>query len=340
MGDLLIEIMIFSPCCEIKLLLRLCYASQASVYGDKMPMYTIKKVTTSSNVGASISNLGQIGNAFNGKFITEGKPSCEYPVHSGNEHVFQGGLWVGGWVDGQVAVSTGAANSVSGYAPGRSGYEFTSESELEEHSSLSGSPFFSPDAQSHQDFESVFTDTSMVVRTDSNEYPIADHLTPLGLEVHFQAFNWNLFSFNHSVILNFRIAHVGSLPIDSLYIEYWLDAVVRNVNVTPPGGTPFYNKGGNGYIDSLNMGYEFDVAGDTGFTDSYIGLKYLGSELNGDCYTSSNFEVRFQSWEWGNFADPIFFSTFHRCPKIPKDGYRAGRIIELVHDSIHPQTSH
>ena len=40
----------------------------------------------------------------------------------------------------------------------------------------------------------------------------------------------------------------------------------------------FFNKGGNGYADSLMIAYEFDAAGDVGFTDSYVGIQYLGSD--------------------------------------------------------------
>ena len=57
----------------------------------------------------------------------------------------------------------------------------------------------------------------------------------------------------------------------------WTDLVVRNTQITRPGGSSFYTKGGNGWDSLYNMGYEFDAAGDIGFTNSYIGVKFLGS---------------------------------------------------------------
>ena len=55
---------------------------------------------------------------------------------------------------------------------------------------------------------------------------------------------------------------------------------MRNINRTPAGsgGAVFYQQGGNGYVDSLQMAYCFDANGDPGWTDSYIGQKFLGAE--------------------------------------------------------------
>jgi hypothetical protein len=43
----------------------------------------------------------------------------------------------------------------------------------------------------------------------------------------------------------------GGVPIDSVFVGYWMDGVVRNVNKTPPGGSAFFNKGGNNFNDTL-----------------------------------------------------------------------------------------
>jgi len=45
-------------------------------------------------------------------------------------------------------------------------------------------------------------------------------------------------------------------------VGLWTDAVVRNTIVTGrPSGSAFFNKGGNGYNDSIKIAYEFDAAG-------------------------------------------------------------------------------
>ena len=266
-----------------------------------------EKLSQASNIAATVTNLGNVGNSFSGSFNVLGYPSLEYPVGSGIEHLFDGGLWVGGVVNGQIAVSTGAVDDSRGYSTGKNGFEFTSKTPLEQRSSLFNSPFFRADAVSHQDLVSVFTDTATSVFTGTNEIQIQNHLRPLGLEVEFECYNWNYNFANFFLILSFNITNVSQQAVDSVYIGYWMDGVVRNINITPPGGTPFYNKGGNGFIDSLNMGYEFDATGDIGYTDSYIGLKYLGSQLNGNCPTSPNFKVNYNTWQFRNSADPLYF---------------------------------
>lgn len=282
-------------CCTVSLL----KAQSPDVYEEK--------VTSAGNVAATISNLGIIGNSFSGSFNVLGYPSCEYPAGSGVEHVFEGGLWVGGVVNGQVAVSTAAVDDATGYSPGKGGFEFSSKNGLREASSLFDSPFYSPGATSHQDFVSSFTDTSLFLNTGRGLIPIQGHLTPLGLKVDFESYNWNFAFANFFVILNFKITNLNTVPIDSLFFGYWIDGVIRNVNITPPGGTAFFNKGGNGYIDSLNMCYEFDAIGDIGFTDSYVATKFLGAELNGECVQNPGFKVHFNTWQFRNTSDPLYF---------------------------------
>ncbi len=277
-----------------------------------------EKVTSAGNIAATVSNLGIIGNSFSGSFNVQGFPSVEYPANSGIEHVFDGGLWVGGLVNGQIAVSTGAVDDASGYATGKAGFEFTSKTSLRERSSLFDSPFYDPRAVSHQDYISTFTDTAIAINTGTSSIPINEHLTPLGISVDFEAYNWNFAFANFFLIYNFRITNVSDRPIDSLFLGFWMDGVIRNVNITPPGGTAFFNKGGNGYIDSLNMGYEFDATGDIGYTDSYIATKFLGAELNGGPSSSSNFKVHFNSWQFRNSADPRYFYPINDFQKYNK----------------------
>lgn len=277
-----------------------------SLFGQTPDTYN-EQLTTAGNVAGTVTNLGTIGNAFSGSFNVEGQPSWEYPAGSGIEHIFDGGLWVGGLVNGEIAVSTGAVDDASGYATGKAGFEFTSKQSLEERSSLFDSPFFDPNAVSHQDFFSTFSDTATTVFTGSNNIQILDHLRPLGVEVEFQSYNWNFAFANFFVILNYRITNVSTQPVDSVYVGFWLDGVVRNVNITPPGGSAFFNKGGNGYIDSLNMCYEFDSNGDIGFTDSYMSTKYLGSEYNGECVLRPDFRVHYNTWQFRNSSDPLYF---------------------------------
>jgi len=289
-------------------LLLLCLVhSFCWVWGQTENLYE-EKVTSAGQVAATISNLGLIGNSFGGSFNVEGFPSCEYPVNSGVEHVFDGGLWVGALRNGQTLVSTGAVDAPQGYSPGGTGFEFTSATPLSERSTLFDSPFYDPGAFSHQDYHSVFTDTAIRIRTGpTTNIPINGHLQPIGIEVGFTSLNWNFSFANYFIILNYRIRNISPDTLEDVFVGFWMDGVVRNVNITPPGGTPFFNKGGNGYIDSLNLAYEFDATGDVGFTDSYVSSKYLGAEIDGVRAQDSSFQVHFNTWQFRNTSDPRYF---------------------------------
>lgn len=299
--------------CLYFLSISLVYAQQPDVFDEAQ--------TNQSNIRATITNHGGIGNAFTGSFNIEGFSSFEFPANSGVEHIFDGGLWIGGITGGQIAVSTGAVDDSRGYSPGKSGFEFTSKTELSQSSSLRDDPTFNPLAISHQDIFSTFVDTAISITNPNGQIIISQHERPLGVEIDFRALNWNFSFANFFVILNFSIKNVSRQPIDSIFVGYWADGVVRNINLTAPftGGSAFFNKGGNGFIDSLAMAYEFDAAGDVGFTDSYVAIKYLGANQFGGCPSSPNFKVHYNSWQFLNATDPLLFfptNDFQRYSKL------------------------
>ncbi|MCX6148957.1 MAG: hypothetical protein NTX22_00365 [Ignavibacteriales bacterium] len=262
------------------------------------------KYTNIGNIGLTVTNFGTYGHGFS---LWPDQPSCEYPLGSGIEHIFDGGLWIGGFIsrdaDGNGRsgpyVTTGAVDAASVSARG-GGFEFTNNpgSVVIERSSLLDSKFFNPNAISHQDFVMDYVDTNMAL---SNGELIVDH-SPLGLSIHQECYAWNFSFANFFVIMNYWIKNVSKKYIDSVYVGLWTDAVVRNTNITSPrsGGT-FFSKGGDGYADSLKIAYEFDAAGDIGFTDSYVGIQYLGSNVSGD-------SASFVSWQFRNTTDLNFFA--------------------------------
>ncbi len=270
-----------------------------------------ERVTSVSNVGLTVNNLGSVGNAFKGDFNLKGAPSAEYPVNSGVEHAFQGGLWVGAQINGGVtAVTTGYLDAPSGYSTGAAGFEFTAEvgEGITELSNILNSANFSPFAISQQDFLADFTDKNITV-PGTNNIQIVDHDNPLGIDVHMEAYNWNFSFADFFVALDFTIVNGGQNVLDSVYIGYLVNGVVRNVNLTPPGGSIFYSQGGNGYLDSSFMSYDFDASGDVGFTDSYLGEKFLGSEdKEGYHHPSldSTFKINYQAWFFRNTGSLLY----------------------------------
>jgi hypothetical protein len=287
--------------------------------------------TDVGNIGLTVTNFGTYGHGFS---LWPEQPSCEYPLGSGIEHIFDGGLWVGGYISDDSTgsnrqgpfVTTGAVDAASVAARG-GGFEFTNDagSMMEERSSLLDSRYYDPRAVSHQDFVCDFTDTN---RTLLNGEIIEDH-SPLGLTVHQESYAWNFPFADFFVILNYSIKNVTNKYIDSVFVGLWTDAVVRNTKITPPRGASFYNKSGDGYSDSMRIAYEFDATGDVGFTDSYVGIQFLGSTpaldsifiLGEDTLPS----VNFVSWQFRNTVDPNFFAPQDDIERYRKmQGYFGG----------------
>jgi hypothetical protein len=260
-----------------------------------------------------VTNIGTFGNAFRGYRDGSGTKSCEYPVQSGIEHLFESGIWFGGIVNGQTLVSTSAYDASSGYSTGRAGFEFTNKSgDLQYRSSFFDSPFFSPEAVSHEDLISVYTDENILI--PGTQIQIQGHTNPMFVDVRGEVYNWSYSFSDFFVILNFYVVNNSQNLIDSAYFALWANTVIRNINITPAGsgGSAFYNKGGNGYLDSLFMAYCFDADGDVGFTDTYVGQKFLGAEdKNGFHHplldSTNRFNSHYSTWQFNNSTDPIFF---------------------------------
>lgn len=303
------------------------------------------KYTNVGNIGITVTNFGTYGNGF---VLWPEQPSCEYPLGSGIEHLFDGGLWIGGFIandslgQGKVGpfVTTGAVDASSVSARG-GGFEYTNSpgNLVTERSSLYDSRYFSPYAISHQDFLLDYVDTNTVLE---NGEPITDHI-PLGLSVREESYAWNFPFADFFVIFNYWIKNVNQKYLDSVFVGLWSDTVVRNTRITGrPSGSAFFNKGGNGYNDSIKIAYEFDAAGDLGFSDSYIGIQFLGSEPNFPDYYPSGFQdslssVNFVTWQFRNTDDPNFFAPQNDIARYSKmTGYFGGN--NRWNDGINPAT--
>jgi len=272
-----------------------------------------EKQTSVSNVRMTINNVGTFGNAMRGSFDVLDYSSAEFPANSGIEHLFEAGIWIGAKVDGSlIAVSTAAYDQTSGYSAGRAGYEFTSDlgAKFTERSTLVDNPNYSLDAVSHQDFVADFSDRNILV--PGTQIQITGHDNPMELDVHFEAYNWNYAFSDFMVIANYTVTNTSSQTLEDVYIGMWSNEVVRNINITPPGqgGSAFYDKGGNGFIDSLGLAYCYDATGDAGFTESYVGHKFLGAEVDtGFRHPSldTSFKINYQTWQFNNVGQPTFF---------------------------------
>jgi len=276
------------------------------------------KYTNVGNIGLTVTNFGVYGHAFR---LWPEQPNCEFPIGSSIEHIYDGGLWIGGYkadnAVGDNKVGPFVTTATTDPVIGESGVEFTNKKGefIVEKSSLLESTFYRPDAVSHQDFIMDYADTS--IKTLNGE--IIEGHKPLGIAVHQESYAWNYPFADFFVIMNYWIKNVSDKYLDSVYVGLWTDAVVRNTTITSPRiGTNFFNKGGNGFNDSLKLAYEFDATGDVGFTDSYIGIQLLGASLPFD-------SVNYTCWQYRNTTNPNFFQPQNDVDRYKKlEGYFGG----------------
>jgi hypothetical protein len=270
------------------------------------------------NISLVVTNYGTVGLGFSQR----GRLSCEYPIGSHIEHLYLGGLWVGGIKNNEIRVTTGAIDASYKPSGAASGFEFTTgfcsgepmnfpADSIIERSLLPISPYYNPQAVSHQDLICAYTDSNSCIPQTGEVIP--DH-RPLGITVTQKAYAWSQSFADAYVILDFTIRNTSSDIIHEPYVGYWVDTMVGNTDLTPPSGwAPSYSwryyDDGNNYIDSLQMGYEYDYDGDFGYAESYIGLRILGTTPaiepdSGDTYLS---RTNFYEWLFRNTQDPVFF---------------------------------
>jgi hypothetical protein len=270
------------------------------------------------NIGLVVTNYGTVGLAFGER----GRNSCEYPIGSHIEHLYIGGLWIGGIKNNEIRVTTGAIDVSRKPSGAAEGFEFTTggcngvptdfpADSIIERSLLPISQYYDPDAVSHQDFVCTYTDSNTCIPQSGEEVP--DH-RPLGVTVTQKTYAWSQSFADAYVILEFSIKNSSSDVIHEPYIGYWIDTMVGNTDLNPPGGwgpvsSWRYYDDGNNYIDSLQMAYEYDCDGDYGFAESYIGARILGTDPVFDPESDSSYldKTNFYEWLFRNNQDPTFF---------------------------------
>ncbi len=262
------------------------------------------------NLGLTVTNYGVLGEGYN----NPDQPSCMYKLYANNpreqvEHMSFGGLWIGGrgGPSGGVHVSTAIVDGV--FEAGEEGFEFTNTASegdtIQIRSSIVTSPYFDPQAVSHQDFVAQFTDIN--TRVPGTDFEIPNH-TPLGLSIKLESYAWNFPYTEAFVILNYTLSNISDQPIEDVYAGIWADASVGNMNYTsiyePGGGWTWYDNL-NGYDIDYDMAYQYDVDGDDGFAESYFGMRYLGSSL-----PQEQVDSYYDQWVWSanlnqNFPDYV-----------------------------------
>ena len=267
------------------------------------------KYTSVGQLGLTVTNFGVLGNGWN-KINGRILPSCQYKqnteiLRDQVEHFSYAGLWIGGVVNGQRLVSTAIVDGV--FESGQEGFELSAADNIDIKSSISSTSldsiaqYFSPYATSHQDLKTAFRDYGTIPTDNMN---IPNH-TPLGIDIRLESYAWNFSFADAFVILNYSIKNVSDQTIENIYAGIWTDASVANMNYTnkyePGGGFTWYDNldGYDTSIDdseySRDIAYQYDLDGDDGWAQSYIGITWLGGNVSRP-YVQSHYN----QWVWTN----------------------------------------
>ena len=266
------------------------------------------KYSSVGNLGLTVTNFGILGNGWNRMENGNINPSCQYKqnteiIREQIEHFSYCGLWIGGIVNGQRRVSTAIVDGV--FESGSEGFEMFAETPIRIQSSIASTTqdsmakYYSPYAVSHQDMISSFKDYSDVI--------IPNH-TPLGLDIHLEAYAWNYSYADAFVILNYNLKNVSEDTIKNIYAGIWADASIANFNYTdyytPGGGFTWYDNL-NGFDQSLDISgfkrdiaYQYDADGDDGWAQSYLGISALGSNV-----PNQKLSTYYNQWVWTNSSN-------------------------------------
>ena len=268
------------------------------------------KFTSVGQLGLTITNFGILGNGWNRMEDGSIQPSCQYKQHTETlreqvEHFSYAGLWVGGIVNGQRRVSTAIVDGV--FEAGDEGFEFFAESPIIMQSSIASTTqdsmaqYYSPYAVSHQDMIADFKDYGT---SPSDGLGVSNH-NPLGLNIHLEAYAWNYSYADAFIILNYTFKNMSMDTIADIYAGIWSDASVANFNYTdyytPGGGFTWYDNldGFDRSVDGAGfergIGYQYDVDGDDGWAESYVGISILGANV-----PMSYLHTNYHQWVWTN----------------------------------------
>jgi hypothetical protein len=228
------------------------YAQQQNVYLD-WRMHDVGKVRQFiSNIG-SLWPTGYLLGDFTGLIY------CEFPPASFEEHIGEGGIWVGGIVTGDTLVSvTTSWNSSNEFFPGP---EADDSIWVVAKGDTVDIPFW-PDyvGVSDQDFVCLYSDYNLT--------NIANHL-PMYVDVIQTSHAWSSPPLDEFIVYNFYVIPTR-YDIKDGYIAYWLDG---NVGYRGQGWS-FALDDFSEYYESIYMGVSVDAPGGTdALAFSPIGMK-------------------------------------------------------------------
>ena len=274
-----------------------------------------------------------------------GRPSAQWPGGSGNNYLYDAGLWLGTKIGGEPVVTTYFYNPHVEYLP---------------TSGFSGEigAVISKDIHGNENTKSRSLEDSYMVYDDMESHTESNH-SPLGLKVVQRGLTWSLPEFDDFIAFEYFIINTGlNGYLEDVYVAYWYDIDVSSSDDSEPHIDDLVDydgwDGGNTNSDVLDVVDPFDLDNDgiTGYDE--WGVPYLKDAPQNPNYNPGGAEPDGFYDEWAVLfdedGDTLYWqkdvSEFGRIAGEPAivdgellKGYQFPRSVSYIYDGDNPGSS-
>ncbi|MBD3226237.1 MAG: hypothetical protein GF313_16030 [Caldithrix sp.] len=188
---------------------------------------------------------------------------CEYPLNSNEEHIGEGGLWIGALSDKDTLVSATSiwADPHHEFYPTESLWDTVWIAEKGDTVDIPYWPGYTP--VSDQDLVCRYADYNPA------SLRLGDH-SPLYLDVIQVSYAWSSAPLNEMIVYTFHITPTRN-NLQDVYLGYWMDA---NIGDRPMSGYAFGTDDASLYREDRHLAISYDLPGNTdGTAVSPIGIQ-------------------------------------------------------------------
>ena len=297
---------------------------------------------TTNNLWSAITNYGSVGDP---NSPSTGRPSAQWPGGSGNNYLYDAGLWLGTKIGGEPVVTTYFYNPHVEYLP---------------TSGFSGEigAVISKDIHGNENTKSRSLEDSYMVYDDMESHTESNH-SPLGLKVVQRGLTWSLPEFDDFIAFEYFIINTGlNGYLEDVYVAYWYDIDVSSSDDSEPHIDDLVDydgwDGGNTNSDVLDVVDPFDLDNDgiTGYDE--WGVPYLKDAPQNPNFNPGGGEPDGFYDEWAVLfdedGDTLYWqkdvSEFGRIAGEPAivdgellKGYQFPRSVSYIYDGDNPGSS-
>jgi len=242
-------------------------------------------IHSTSNMWSAVSNYGSVGDP---NFEATGRPSMEWPGGSGNNYLYDSGVWVSTIVGGDPLSTTYFYNPDVEYLP-------TTGFPGEIGTNVNGAK-----SKSLEDSYMVFDDTE--------EHSESDHVS-IGARIVQRGLTWSLPDYDDIIAFEYEVFNTGlNGNLTDVFISFWYDVDVASIDPTNLAIDDLVDYDGWDWTDSdtdiLDVvdPMDLDADGLTGY-DEY-GVPYSRDQGQNPNYDGSIVEPDGFWDEWGIVLDP------------------------------------